>query len=114
LSNNRRIKREILNLLLNAHVRLTPIFIERAITQKIAKTNRRNFCTALKELLSTGQLTYTQHFSTTHPEIKYNRPDKVSDRIVLVPRESFWNSDYRDIVIRLNDGTSCYVRGVIP
>jgi ribosomal protein L11 methyltransferase len=61
----------------------------------------------LNELLSAGQIIYTQHFSTTHIEINYHRPFKVSDRIVLSPREYSWHSnDNKDIVIKLNDGSS--------
>lgn len=92
--------------MLNEHLRLTPISLERAITQKIPKTTKRVFRGALKDLLSDGQLIYTQHFSTTHLEINYNRPFKVSDRIVLSPKEFSWRSDEKEIVIWLNDGTA--------
>lgn len=106
MSNIRDIKLEILYLLFNKHLRLTPIYLERAIFQKFPNTTRKVFRSALNELLSTGQLTYTQHFSTTHLEINYHRPFKVSDRIVLSPRESSWASSENDVVLKLNDGSS--------
>lgn len=106
MSHNRSIKREIIHQLLNEHLRLTPIYLERAVTKKIPRTMKREFRSALKELLSTGQIIYTQHFSTTHLEINYHRPFKVSDRIVLSPGDSSWDSDEKDIVVRLNDGAS--------
>lgn len=106
MSSNRYIKREILYLLFNKHLRLTPIYLEREIFEKFPNTTRRAFRAALKELLSAGQITYTQHFSTTHIEINYHRPFKVSDRIVLSPKEYSCVSNDNDVVIKLNDGSS--------
>lgn len=106
MSESRSIKREILSLLSNEHPRCTPIHLERVITQRVPMTTRRVFRSVLKDLLTTGHLTYTQHFSTTHIEINYQRPFKVSDRFVLSPANFSRDADEKEIVIQLNDGSS--------
>jgi ribosomal protein L11 methyltransferase len=106
LSSNRHLKREILYLLFNKHLRLTPTCLKREIFVKFPNTRRRAFRSALKALLNEGQITYTQHFSTTHIEINYYRPFKVSDRIVLSPKEYSGASNDNNVVIKLNDGAS--------
>lgn len=106
MNNNHCIRREIIYLLSQKHLRLTPIHLERAVSQKFPNTTKRAFRSAVNALICAGQLTYTQHFSTTHLEINYHRPFKVSDRIVLSPKENAWTSNNEDIVIRLSDGSS--------
>ena len=104
MTDRHSIKLEILNLLHNEHLRITPLNLEQAIRRKLPGTKRRLFREVVQSLCSQGQLSYTQHFSTTHIEINYNRPFQVSDRIVLTPNRFTQDFGTNCVVIKLQDG----------
>lgn len=100
------IKQKVLNLLKEEHLRLTPLNLEREICRKIPGITKRMVRQRIRELLSQGHLIYTQHYSTTHVEINYNRPVKVSPHIVLSPSTSTVEADPNCVVIKLYSGSS--------
>jgi ribosomal protein L11 methyltransferase len=104
LTDRHSIKSEILNLLHNEHLRITPLNLEQAIRRKLPGTKRHLFREVVQSLCTQGQLSYTQHFSTTHLEINYTRPFQVSDRIVLAPNRVTESIDSNCMVIKLQDG----------
>lgn len=77
------IKSEIIRLLESERLRITPSDLARELCRRIPNVTRAVIRSKVRELVSLGQLTYTQHFSTTHIEINYHRKVQVSDRIVL-------------------------------
>lgn len=100
------IKETILNLLTTAHLRLTPSDLERAVCCLIISAQRSDIRKAVRELVSLGKITYTQHLSTTHLELNFNRPVQISDRIVLSPSRISGPIDPDHIIIKLHDGTA--------
>lgn len=106
MAHSRSIKREILSLLEDQNLRYTPIDLERAVDSRLPGASKRTIRNHIKGLLNSGRLIYTQHFSTTHLEINYNRPFQVSDRIHLSPSNFNQPIDNEGIQIRLHDGSS--------
>jgi ribosomal protein L11 methyltransferase len=104
LTDRSSIKLEILNLLHNKHLRITPLNLEKEIRCKLPGTRRGLFREVVQNLCSQGKLIYTQHFSTTHLEINYNQPFKVSDNIIITPSRFNGNIDTNCVVIKLDDG----------
>ena len=98
------IELEILNLLQNEHLRLTPLDLEKAIKRKFPDTTRRQFQVVLRHLVSQGELTYSQHYSTTHVEFNYHRAIQISERIMLSPSNIDTRATSNRIVIKLEDG----------
>jgi ribosomal protein L11 methyltransferase len=49
-------------------------------------------------------LSYSQHFSTTHLEINYNKPFQASDNIIIAPSRFTENFETNGAVIKLDDG----------
>ena len=102
----RSIKLEILNLLQNEHLRLTPLDLEKVISQKFPDTRRREYREIIRSLVSQGELTYTQHFSTTHFEFNYHRTFQVSEHIILDPSGIDIPANADRTVIKLEDGVT--------
>lgn len=98
------IKSEIIRLLEKERLRITPSDLQRELCRRIPNVTRAIIRAAVRELVSLGQLTYTQHFSTTHFEINYHRNVQVSDRIVLSLSEKLTVDQSRHLTIRLSSG----------
>lgn len=98
------IKSEIMRLLENERLRITPSDLERELFRRIPNVTRAIIRSKVRELVSLGQLTYTQHFSTTHLEINYHRKVQVSDRIVLSLYEQACIDQSRHLTIHLRSG----------
>ena len=103
------IREMIINLLTDDHLRLTPSDLERAVRSVITSVRRKAFRQAVCNLVSDGKLTYTQHHSTTHLELNYNRPIHIGRRIVLCrsSRSSeIDRSSAENVTVMLRDGTA--------
>lgn len=98
------IESEIIRLLEKERLRITPSDLQRELCQRIPNVTRAIIRATVRELVCLGQLTYTQHFSTTHIEINYHRKVQVSDRIVLSLSEKSGVDQGRHLTIRLRSG----------
>jgi ribosomal protein L11 methyltransferase len=98
------IKSEIIRLLENERLRITPLDLERELCRRIPDVTRAAIRSKVRELVSFGQLTYTQHFSTTHIEINYHRKVQVSPRILLSRSEQSPTYQSRHLTIQLCSG----------
>jgi ribosomal protein L11 methyltransferase len=85
LSNCNAVKSQILALLGNQQMRLTPSALERELCRDKSQFSKKVIRSIIKEMVAEGSLQYTNHFSTTHLELNYNRPTQVSERIILSP-----------------------------
>jgi ribosomal protein L11 methyltransferase len=100
------IKSYVLTLLGTHHIRMTPADIAHALHQQFPLVQRPTLRKTLKKMVTEGSLTYTNHFSTTHLEVNFNRPVKVTPRIFLSPANCTPMTDGSSIIIKLNDGTA--------
>jgi len=101
-----QIKETILGLLPGTHLRLTPSDLERSIRRDHVTAQRKDIRRAIRDLVSQGKLSYTQHNSTTHLELNVNRPIHIGDRIVLCPSHLSTRVDPERVTIKLQDGTA--------
>jgi ribosomal protein L11 methyltransferase len=85
LSNSNALKKQILALLGNQHVRMTPLDLERKFGGLRPRSFRKTLRSVIKEMVTEGSLLYTNHFNTTHLELNFNRPIQVSDRLIISP-----------------------------
>lgn len=93
-----------MQLLENERLRITPSDLDRELFRRIPNVTRAIIRSNVRELVALGQLTYTQHFSTTHLEINYHRKFQVSDRIVLSLSEQASFDQSRHLTIHLRSG----------
>jgi ribosomal protein L11 methyltransferase len=78
-------KQQILAMLNNRQFRVTPSALEREICRIVPGATKEKARRAIKELVAEGDLLYTNHYNTTHLEINFRRPVRVSERIILSP-----------------------------
>ncbi len=103
------IKETILKLLTDEHLRLTPSDLERAVCRVISSVQRQVVRQAVRNLVSDGMLTYTQHHSTTHLELNFNQPIRIGRRLVLCPSSRSPETDQGSrgrVTVMLRDGTA--------
>jgi ribosomal protein L11 methyltransferase len=79
------LKKTIYDLFEKHHIRLTPSDLERLVCRSRPDYSRRTVRSAIKEMVIEGTLSYSNHFNTTHLEMNFCRPVRVSPRIVLTP-----------------------------
>jgi ribosomal protein L11 methyltransferase len=60
----------------------------------------------LKELVSEGELAYTYEFGTSFLELSFNRPVRVSTRVVLKPPGLHFEPQAEDVVITIRPGAA--------
>ncbi len=100
------IKKTALSLLSKDHIRLTPSDLERIIRRKIPSARPNEIRQTVRELVTLGCIVYSQHNSTTHLELNYHRPVKISNRLVLSPPQYELPSRQKGLVVKLAGGTA--------
>jgi ribosomal protein L11 methyltransferase len=100
------IKETVAALLSEEFSRLTPSDLERTVRRRMPSVRRSDIRQAIREMVSLGRIVYTQHHSTTHLENNYQRPVRISDRIVLTPAHRRLPKKPDRVVIQLMDGTA--------
>lgn len=99
------LRRPILQAVASREGRILPRDLEKRIVQTEG-IHRRDYQTALKELMAEGELTYTNVNGCTFVEKSFNRPVRVGAHIILTPAERHPATGESDIVIRLQPGAS--------
>lgn len=100
------IKSHIQALLGQHQIRMTPSDLEGALHRQMPGLKRSALRKAIKAMVADGVLVYTNHFSTTHLEMNFNRPVRVSGRVTLCPANCLPQKEGGSITIKLNDGTA--------
>lgn len=85
---------------------MTPTTLEKVLHRQMPHIPRRNVRRAIKATVKEGTLVYTNHFSTTHLELNFNKPIQVSDRIFLCPANSSTGANHPNTSIKLQHGSS--------
>ncbi len=105
MSGSDAIRSRILALLGNQWVRLTPSALERELCRSRPDLSKKVARSAIKTMVADGALIYTNHFNTTHLELNFFRPIRVSDRIVLSPHTfDAMPSESIALVIKMDQG----------
>jgi ribosomal protein L11 methyltransferase len=101
---NEEIKEKVRNIVLGFGKRLTPADVERMVSTDMG-VDRKVVRVAIKELVSEGVLRYT-YFGSSFLERSFDRPVRVSERIVVKPPHRMYTSKKDDIVINIKSGAS--------
>jgi ribosomal protein L11 methyltransferase len=100
------VREHIIALLSTRYIRLTPADLERTLIRRIPSIQRRTLRSTIKGMVAEGVLAYTNHFSTTHLELNFNRPSRVAHRIWIGPSNCAFPHHENGVSIKLNDGTA--------
>lgn len=80
-----RIAQQVLCLLSDVHLRMTPSDLVRTLANHFPGVDRRVFRTCIQEMVNAGTLTYSHHFSSSHIELGSGGQRPVSTRLSLEP-----------------------------
>jgi ribosomal protein L11 methyltransferase len=99
------LKQAILDIIEQEAEKVTPVGIENQIAKQF-NVKKKNIREILKELTGKGELIYTYHFGSSYLEKSFNRPVRVSDRVLLKPANVSFKQEHDDVVIALEHGVS--------
>jgi ribosomal protein L11 methyltransferase len=99
------LKQAILDIVEQEAEKVTPISLENQIAKQF-NVKKKNIREIIKELTGKGELVYTYHFGSSYLEKSFNRPVRVSDRVVLKPANVSFKHEHGDVVIALEPGVS--------
>ena len=100
-----KLKCLIWDTVIEANRKLTPSEVEK-IVARAAAVHRQTVKVAIKELVSRGELTYTYLFGASYLEKSFDRPVRISKRIVIKPPEKAYRPEDGDLVIDLAKGAA--------
>lgn len=99
------IRKEVLEAVSESKRRLTPGELEKRLSQRFT-TDKKAFQTAIRSLVEDRELVYTYNFGSTFLEKSFNKPTRISKRIVLKPPGALYRPLSDDVAIELQHGAS--------
>lgn len=104
-SSDTDVRANVLAAVTAAVYKLTPLDLQRQIAEKYLH-NRRQIQSAIRRLVSEGELNYINHSGRTLVELSFNRPVQISKRIILSPAGRSIQGDDRAAVVFLQPGVA--------
>ena len=99
------LQQDILQLISSSPSRLTPQIIGKKLAEKYI-FSRKQLKFAMTQLLNSGELNYSYEHGCNFLERSFNRPVRVSERIILTPPDQSVQPATEDIVIQMNAGAA--------
>jgi len=100
-----RITKFVLATIRQSRRRWTPQALSTNMTVAFDMT-RRQAGTIIRGLVAAGELAYTYHLGHSFLEISFNRPVRVSNRVVLKPPSLAYAAQPEDVVINIKPGAA--------
>ena len=99
------VRRKLLAMVDESKQRLTPGELKKRLcgTERVDEVTLR---AAIRDLVLNGELKYTYQFGCSFLEKSYEKPMRISNRVVVKPPGMVFEPDCRDIVIELFKGAS--------
>ena len=82
------IRQYVLEVLGRRQIRSTPSALDRELRKIYGSLTREEIRSAINKMVAEGDLVYTNHFNTTHLELNFRKPVRVSPRVILAPHPS--------------------------
>ena len=95
----------IYNTVCEANRKLTSGEVEVSVARELG-ADRRTVRRAIRDLVSQGEFAYTYVYGTSFLEPSFDRPVRVSKRIVIKPPDRAYQSEGRDVVIDMARGAA--------
>ena len=85
LTDIKAIRKKVFETVSESKRRLTPGELEKRLSQRLT-TDKKAFKTAIRNLVEDRELVYTYNFGCSFLEKSFNKPTRISKRIVLKPQ----------------------------
>ncbi len=99
------LKHIIYNTVIEANRKLTPGEVEKTVA-KASGVDRKTVRLAIKDLVGRGELSYTYLYGTSFLEKSFDRPVRVSKRIVIKPPDKAFQAQPGEVVVNIAGGAA--------
>lgn len=99
------IRDDVIAIIVSSPARISPSSLEKLISERY-RFSRKQIKTVVRDLVSSGELTYTYEFGHTFVERSFARPVRISKHVVLKPPGRRYLSKIEDVVVQLKPGAS--------
>lgn len=89
----------------SSRTKITPFALKKRIFDRHG-LNKKQIKSVIKDLVSSGELTYTYEFGNTYLERSFAKPVRISKHIVLIPPGCYLQAEPEDIVVQIKPGAS--------
>lgn len=100
-----KLKRMVCDIVVDANRKITPREVEKAVARAVG-VDRRTVKLAIKDLISLGELNYTYLYGTSFLEKSFDRPVRVSKRLVIKPPQKAYQPKGGELVINIAGGAA--------
>lgn len=99
------VKEIVLKEVVDSNKKLTPRELERILLRKLP-IEITEIKSVIKDLIENGDLCYTYKYGCSFLEQSFNKPVRISTRVVLKPPGIFYKGEKEDVVIQIQQGAS--------
>jgi ribosomal protein L11 methyltransferase len=96
---------DVIATIASSTARITPPVLEKLILDRYG-LNKKQIKTVIRDLVFSGELTYTYEFGCTFLERSLNKPVRISRHVVLIPPGHSYRSKPNDVVVQITPGAS--------
>jgi ribosomal protein L11 methyltransferase len=105
LTDSKKLRQKVFETVSESKEKLTYGELEKRLSQKIA-VSKKVLKTAISELVTDRQLAYTYNLGCSFLEKSFNKPTRISKRVVLKPPGMRYTPESREVVIVIPQGAS--------
>jgi len=91
--------------IVSSPTKITPSALKKLIFKRYG-LNKKQSKTVIRDLVFSGELTYTYEFGCTFLERSLNKPVRTSRQVVLIPPDHYYRSKPNDVVVQITPGAS--------
>lgn len=102
---NKVIRKSVLETVCRSSKKLAPLVLEKNLIGAFA-LSRKHARSAIQQMITDGELTYTYQYGSTYLEKSFNQPVRISKQVILIPPWLNYQMKTQDIVIRISPGAS--------
>ena len=99
------VKQAVCNIVVDSNEKMTPGEVEKAVS-RAGRVDRKTVKLAIKDLVGLGELTYTYLYGTSFLEKSFDRPVRLSKRIVIKPPDKAYQPQPGEMVVNIATGAA--------
>ena len=100
-----KVKQAVRNMVVDSEKRMTPGEVEKTIARS-GGVDRKTVKLAIRDLVTLGELSYTYLYGTSFLEKSFDRPVRVSERIVIKPPDKVYQPQPGEVVVNIATGAA--------
>ncbi|MGD8446573.1 MAG: 50S ribosomal protein L11 methyltransferase, partial [Desulfobacterales bacterium] len=96
---------DVIATIASSAAKITPSVLEKLLVDRYG-LNKKKIKIIIRELVSSGELTYTYEFGCTFLERSLKKPVRISRHVVLIPPDHSYRPKPKDVVVQITPGAS--------